>query len=99
MISSPTADEAVITERFARDFGYEKPGDAVGKTIELLAAPEETKQAQTKEDEAPPNFFGIPLDDGGWMNRLPICKRTLSKLLGCSIPRSKKELGREDCAD
>jgi hypothetical protein len=65
MISSPTADEAVITERFARDFGYENPGDAVGKTIELLAAPEETKQSQTKEDEAPPNFFGIPLDDGG----------------------------------
>ena len=65
MISSPTADDAVITERFARDFGYEKPGDAVGKTIELLAAPEETKASQTKEDEAPPNFFGIPLDDGG----------------------------------
>jgi len=65
MISSPTADEAVVTERLTRDFGYEKPENAVGKTIELLAAPEETKQAQTKEDEAPPNFFGIPLDDGG----------------------------------
>jgi ABC-type antimicrobial peptide transport system permease subunit len=66
MISSPTANEAVVTERFARDFGYEKPEDAVGKTIELLAAPEETKKERDKEEEeSPPNFFGIPLDDGG----------------------------------
>src|SRR5215510_13233420 len=41
MISSPTADEAVVTERFARDFGYEKPADAVDKTLELLAAKDE----------------------------------------------------------
>ena len=37
MISSPTADEAVVSERFVRDYGYEKPADAIGKTIELLA--------------------------------------------------------------
>jgi putative ABC transport system permease protein len=41
MISAPTADEAVVSERFVRDFGYEKPADAVGKTFELLAPPEE----------------------------------------------------------
>ena len=63
MISSPTADEAVITDRFARDFGYEKPQDAIGKPLELLAAPED-KKGKAKEEE-PPNFFGIPLDDGG----------------------------------
>jgi len=63
MISSATADEAVITERFAKDFGYEKPQDTIGKTIELLAAPDEKKE--TAKDEEPPNFFGIPLDDGG----------------------------------
>ena len=65
MISSPSADEAVVTERFARDFGYEKLDDAIGKTIELLAAPEATKEESNKEEEDRPNFFGIPLDDSG----------------------------------
>src|SRR5688572_20905525 len=60
MISSPTADEAVVTERFLRDFGYEKPADAVGKTLELLAPP-----SNKEEEEETPNFFGIPLDDPG----------------------------------
>ncbi|PYS74140.1 MAG: hypothetical protein DMF69_02695 [Acidobacteria bacterium] len=65
MISSPTADEAVVTERFTRDFGYATPADAVGKTIELLAAPDEKKEETKDEEEDVPNFFGIPLDDGG----------------------------------
>src|SRR6185436_9754662 len=60
MISSPTAAEAVISERFARDFGYEKPADAIGKTLELLAPPSESK-SESKEEEETPNFFGIPL--------------------------------------
>src|SRR5215204_6627701 len=60
MISSPTVDEAVVSERFVREFGYEKPADAVGKTIELLAPPEE--KGEDKEEEDAPNFFGIPLD-------------------------------------
>ena len=64
MISAPTADEAVVSERFIRDFGYEKPADAVGKTFELLAPPEEKKE--DKEEEDAPNFFGIPLDDSGF---------------------------------
>jgi ABC-type lipoprotein release transport system permease subunit len=59
MISSMTAEEAVVTERFTRDFGYEKPADAVGKTLELLAAPDDKKEAETEEEETP-NFFGIP---------------------------------------
>ena len=63
MISSPTAGEAVVSERFVRDFGYEKPADAVGKTFELLAPPGE-KDAD--EEEETPNFFGIPLDDPGF---------------------------------
>jgi ABC-type lipoprotein release transport system permease subunit len=65
MISAPTADEAVVSERFVRDFGYEKPADAVGKTIELLAPPEENKGEDQEEEDAP-NFFGIPLDDSGF---------------------------------
>jgi ABC-type antimicrobial peptide transport system permease subunit len=64
MIASPTADEAVVTDRFTRDFGYAKPGDAVGKTVELLAAPDDQQKKNDAEEETP-NFFGIPLDDGG----------------------------------
>jgi len=66
MISSPNAEEAVVTERFARDFGYDKPAAAVGKTLELLAAPDEKPKSQKSENEdAAPNFFGIPLEDEG----------------------------------
>lgn len=60
MISSPTADEAVVTERFIRAFGYQKPEDAIGKTVEFLEPPSENKK---DEEEPPPNFFGIPLDE------------------------------------
>ena len=64
MISSPTANEAVVSERFVRDFGFEKPADAVGKTLELLAPPEQ--KSEDEEEEETPNFFGIPLDDPGF---------------------------------
>jgi ABC-type antimicrobial peptide transport system permease subunit len=63
MISNMEVDEAVVSERFTRDFGYEKPADAIGKTLELLAPPDEKKDEAEEEDT--PNFFGIPLDDGG----------------------------------
>lgn len=66
MISAPNADEAVVSERLARDFGFDKPADAVGQTIELLAPAENNKTSDTKEEEEePPNFFGIPLEDDG----------------------------------
>jgi ABC-type antimicrobial peptide transport system permease subunit len=65
MISSPTAGEAVVSERFIRDFGYDKPADAIGKTLELLAPPSEDKKDSNAEEEETPNFFGIPLDDPG----------------------------------
>jgi ABC-type lipoprotein release transport system permease subunit len=63
MISNPTADEAVVSERFVRDFGYEKPADAIGKPLELLAPPDENGADEQEEE---PNFFGIPLDDSGF---------------------------------
>lgn len=69
MIAGPGVKEAVVTERFTRDFGYEKPADAVGKSLELLAPPDESgKDGKSKEsaDEDPPNFFGIPLDEEGF---------------------------------
>lgn len=62
MISAPTADEAVVSDTFTRDFGYEKPADAVGKTVEFLA-PEEVNKDQEADEDGPANFFGIPLDE------------------------------------
>ncbi len=67
MISAPEADELVVSERFARDFGYENFADAVGQTVELLAPPNERKNGDkdkpAPEPEEPANFFGIPIDD------------------------------------
>jgi ABC-type lipoprotein release transport system permease subunit len=66
MISSPSADEAVVSERFIKDFGYAKPADAVGQTIELLAPPADNQEKkQEPAEQETPNFFGIPLDDPG----------------------------------
>jgi len=65
MISSADADEAVVKDTFARDFGFDKPEDAIGKTIEFLAAPKESEKTQPKQkesEEEPPGFFGLPLD-------------------------------------
>lgn len=80
MISSPTADEAVVTERFVRDFGFTNPADAVGKTLELLAPPDENKD----EEEETPNFFGIPLDDPGLdeSNVVEVRRFTIAGVLG-----------------
>ncbi|HVG31251.1 MAG TPA: ABC transporter permease [Pyrinomonadaceae bacterium] len=79
MISSPDADEAVVDDAFLRAFGYAKPADAVGQTLELLApagasdkdagggdgSGEEKRDAAGKEGEAGGmSFFGLPLDDG-----------------------------------
>lgn len=66
MINSPSTNEIVVSERFAKDFGYEKLSDAVDKTVELLAPPNEKKAGrdeQSSTDDGPANFFGIPLDD------------------------------------
>jgi ABC-type antimicrobial peptide transport system permease subunit len=65
MISAPNADEAVVTERFLRDFGFEKPADAVGKTLELLAPEDQAESEERDREEDAPNFFGIPLQDDG----------------------------------
>lgn len=39
MIGGPDADEVVVTQAFARRFGYAKPADAVGQTVEIMDAP------------------------------------------------------------
>lgn len=64
MIGSPDADEAVVNEQWARDFGYEKPADAVGQKLEFLAPPKkESKGKNDAESKSDDNFFGIPLED------------------------------------
>jgi ABC-type lipoprotein release transport system permease subunit len=62
MISAPSVAEAVVSERFVRDFGYASPADAIGKPLELLAPPSD--ETNEEADEIP-NFFGIPLDEPG----------------------------------
>ncbi len=61
MVSAPDADEVVVTERFARDFGYENLADAAGQTIEFLAPPSTNKGESEEEEQT--NFFGIPLGE------------------------------------
>lgn len=66
MIGSPNVDEAVVNDTFARDFGFEKPADAVGKTIEFLSAPKEPAKDSAKQQDpetGPPTFFGLPLEE------------------------------------
>jgi ABC-type antimicrobial peptide transport system permease subunit len=67
MISSPSADEAVVTEDFVRAAGFTSAGDAVGKTIEFLTTGstpnDKSKSATTADNQEPPNFFGIPLSE------------------------------------
>ena len=57
MIGSAEADEAVVDEDFTRDFGYAKPEDAIGKTLDLLAPDKQ------KDEGDAPSFFGLPLED------------------------------------
>src|ERR1044072_4407408 len=89
MISSPTVAEAVVSERFARDFGYATPADAIGKTLELLAPPTESPEKKSESDEEEtPNFFGIPLDEPGLDESSPdIQSRTfrIAGVLGTEI--------------
>ena len=74
MISSADAAEAIVNETFVRDFGFEKPQDAIGKSIEFLAPPkpgagntadESAPEAASEEDSKDelPSFFGLPLSD------------------------------------
>ncbi|HEV7743768.1 MAG TPA: FtsX-like permease family protein [Pyrinomonadaceae bacterium] len=63
MISAADADEAIVSDTFASDFGYEKPADAIGKTLEFLSTPKEAANGSSDNQEGAPNFFGLPLDD------------------------------------
>lgn len=66
MISRSDAEEAVIGEVTSETFGFAKPGDAIGQTIEFLTAVKPKngeKPAEADEDEGGISFFGIPLEE------------------------------------
>jgi ABC-type antimicrobial peptide transport system permease subunit len=69
MISRPDADEVVIDEVSFETFGFEKPSDAVGQTIDFLAPANEKQKSssgektEADEDAGGANFFGIPLEE------------------------------------
>jgi ABC-type antimicrobial peptide transport system permease subunit len=50
MIAAPNADEAVVDDRFLRDFGYAKPSDAIGQRLDLLA-PKSKDEVGAMKDE------------------------------------------------
>ena len=60
MISSPTADETVVSEETVRTAGFASPAEAIGKTIEFLS-PADDKADSDAGDEEPTSFFGLPL--------------------------------------
>ncbi|MEO8434016.1 MAG: FtsX-like permease family protein [Pyrinomonadaceae bacterium] len=64
-ISSATADEAIVNERFTERFGFAKPEDALGKTIEFLAPRKtgDSRPEDKKGEEEAVTFFGLPLPE------------------------------------
>ncbi|HEV7683991.1 MAG TPA: FtsX-like permease family protein [Pyrinomonadaceae bacterium] len=93
MISSASADEAVVTDTFARDFGYENPADAIGKTLEFLSAKDSDEGTDQQKEEEPPSFFGLPLEEGssaGEGNDLVV--RTF-RIVGVLNPQVKEGAG------
>ena len=61
MISSATADEAVITEDTVGIAGYASAADAIGKNLEFLAPASEGNTDPNNEE--PASFFGLPLGE------------------------------------
>jgi ABC-type antimicrobial peptide transport system permease subunit len=60
MISSPDADEAVVSFNFVQNAGFTTAADSLGKTIEFLVpAKNGGKEEQSGDDQ--PTFFGLPL--------------------------------------
>ena len=102
MIASAEADEAVVTEGFATDFGFQKPQDAVGQVVEFLTTNEKSADntgpsaESEEEDGGPSNFFGIPLDEepadsGPGGSRNVVARRF--RIVGVLNPRIKEGPG------
>ncbi len=78
MISSPDADEIVVDSSFLKAFGYERPEDAVGQTVEFLAPRRESPfgafagaakgrkaDGEGGDESDAVSIFGIPLEGAG----------------------------------
>jgi len=88
MMSSPEADEVVVSDVSVETCGYAKPEDAIGQTIEFLTTrANETKAGETKtgagdpdkksEEDSEVSFFGLPLEESTeGAPRDPIAART-----------------------
>jgi len=69
------ADEALVSERLAREVGFGDPQGAVGKTLTIVAAKRATSPGDGGDEGEPQGavtgFFGIPLEepDGGNLGR------------------------------
>ncbi len=68
MISGPAANEVVVDEKFIKNFGFAKPADAVGQTLELLAPPgaaQRTGQTAEGDDASRKDTRAQSNDDAG----------------------------------
>lgn len=97
MLGSAEANEAVVTEAFIETFGFKKPEDAIGQTVEFLTTEkEEEDSAKNVEEEEPSSFFGIPLDPSeGESSEKPVSRvagRTF-QIVGVLNPRIKEGIG------
>jgi len=69
MLTQPDGDEAIVGEVFTETFGFQKPEDAVGQTMEFLTTPDKKDSgspsagAAGDEEQSGLSFFGIPLED------------------------------------
>ena len=69
MLIQPDGDEVIVGEVFTETFGFQKPEDAVGQTMEFLTTPDKKDSgspsagAAGDEEQSGLSFFGIPLED------------------------------------
>jgi putative ABC transport system permease protein len=97
MLSSTSADEAVLDDVVVETCGFAKPEEAIGQTIELLTTRAETNdpnrsakdETETSEDDGGFSFFGLPLEENDRPPANAISARTL-KIVGV-LGREKRE--------
>src|ERR1051325_3554476 len=63
MLSSASADEAVVSEETTRAAGFAAPADAIGHTLEFLVPNNEKGKTDDAATGGELGFFGLPLGD------------------------------------
>ena len=97
MLSSTSAEEAVIDDVVVETCGFAKPEDAIGQTIELLTTRGEMNEqnksakdeAEKSEDDGGFSFFGLPLEENDRPPSNAVSGKTL-KIAGV-LGRDKRE--------